>query len=111
MFKMPQTKINKKELNIGTFNVRGMTKKEKKANLATDMIRYKIDLCCLQETKIKEGCDSRVKKNRLICLPTENEHYGMGFIISKKMKKFVHKVWRVNDRIAVNTTKTRREEK
>ena len=48
------------------------------------MIRSKVDLCCLQETKIKEGCDSRVKKNRLICLPTENENYGMGFIISKK---------------------------
>ena len=101
MSKTLQTKSRMKELNIATFNVRGLTKGFKKVNLVTDLERYKVDLCCLQETKIKNGCDINKKKHRIICFPTKNEHYGMGFLIHKKWKKFVHKAQTVNDRIAV----------
>ena len=37
----------------------------------------------------------------MICLPTNNVHYEMGFITHEKWKRFVHKVWKVDDRIAV----------
>ena len=107
-------KSRTRELHVGTFNVRGLTKDEKKANLATDMERYKVDVCCLQETKIKTGCDTGDKKYRLICLPTKNEHYGMGFMIRRKWMKYVHKVWKENDRIAVlqlKSTTTKEDKK
>ena len=90
-----------KELRVATFNVRGATKDYKKENLATDLERYKVDICCLQETKIRNGCDEELKGHRMICLLTNNVHYGMGFIIHEKWKRFVHKVWKVDDRIAV----------
>ena len=47
----------RKELTIGTFNVRGLVKEEKQELLAQDIDNYKIDVCCLQETKIKDGRD------------------------------------------------------
>ena len=90
-----------KELRVATFNVRGLTKDYKKENLATDVERYKVDICCLQETKISNGCDKEIKGHQIICLPSNNAHYGMGFIIHEKWKRFVHKVWKVDDRIAV----------
>ena len=40
-----------KELT-GTFNVRGLTKDTKNDQLASDIDKYKIDICCLQECKI-----------------------------------------------------------
>ena len=47
----------RKELTNGTFNVRGLAKEEKQERLAQDIDNYKIDVCCLQETKIKDGRD------------------------------------------------------
>ena len=47
----------RKELTIGTFNVRGLVKEEKQELLAQDIDNYKIDVCSLQETKIKDGRD------------------------------------------------------
>ena len=111
MFKISQirnkTRAQSKEFSVATFNVRGLTQDLKKVNLATDLDRYNVDVCCLQETKIKDGIDcnisSQSSKNshRLICFPTKSEHYGMGFMIHEKWIKLVHKAWTVNDRIAV----------
>ena len=90
-----------KELNIATFNVRGLTAKQKQKALVKDMKNYKIDICCTQETKIKDGIDKNIKNYRLISLPTESKHYGNGFIISKKLVNNIHRYWKVSDRIAV----------
>ena len=38
-----------KEISIATFNVRGITKDEKKTNLAVDLNRYKIDMKILKD--------------------------------------------------------------
>ena len=65
------------------------------------MIKYKVDICCTQELKIKEGIDINISKYRLIALPTESRHYGNGFIVSKKLVNNIHRYWRVSDRIAV----------
>ena len=90
-----------KELNIAMFNVQGLTAKQKQKALVRDMKDYKIDICCIQETKIKDGIDKNIKNYRLIALPTESKHYGNGFIISKKLVRNIHRYWKVSDRIAV----------
>ena len=104
-------KTKQKEFSVATFNVRGLTKDLKKTNLSTDIDRYNIDLCCLQETKIKNGCDVYKKKHRIICFPMEDEHYGMGFVINKRWETCIHKTWRVNDRLAVIQIKMCNEKK
>ena len=86
---------------MGTFNVRGLTKDIKKDQLASDMTKYKIDICCLQECKIKDGCDETIQKARLICLPTKEISHGNGFLVSKKWEKFIYKTYKVSERIAV----------
>ena len=40
--------------NIGTFNVHGLTSYKKRQDLIVDMDRYQLDICALQETKVKE---------------------------------------------------------
>jgi hypothetical protein len=39
----------KKRSNIATFNVRGMNETIKRIQLAQDLARYQVDICCLQE--------------------------------------------------------------
>ena len=43
---------SKKRSNIASFNVRGLVKQLEQANLFKDMAKYKVDICCLQETKV-----------------------------------------------------------
>ena len=90
-----------KEFNIGTYNIRGLTDDVKKQNLFNDMSRYGVDICCLQETKIKKGCSIEKDKHNLICFATNEEAYGMGFVINKVWSERVYKTWKVDDRIAV----------
>ena len=87
--------------NIGTFNVRGLNYEFKQQQLSGDIDRYKVDVCCLQETKIKKGLDTMIGKNRLISLPTACKHYGNGFMISARFANHVHSYWKISDRISV----------
>ena len=93
----------RKELTIRTFNVRGLAKEEKQELLAQDIDNYKIDVCCLQETKIKDGRDITIgeKQHKLIALPSDNRHYGNGFAVSNNWKNNTHRHWKVSDRISV----------
>ena len=98
-----------KNFTLGTFNVRGLTKSYKQRSLSEDINRYNIDICCLQETKIKENKDILLENgNRLITLGTEtgNIHYGNGFIINKKWRESVNSFWKVSDRICILQLKT-----
>ena len=72
--------------NIGTFNVRGLTDEFKQEQLVHDVEKCKIDICCLQETKITENRDINIKDYRLITLQSNSRHYGNGFLISPKWK-------------------------
>ena len=98
---MKKCKSRKKELHLGTFNVRGINSVECQSNLSKDIDKFEVDICCLQETKIKDGCDKQLGDTQLICLPTEQKDYGQGFLINKEWQQRTHKIWRVNDRIAV----------
>ena len=40
-----------KDFNIGSFNVRGLSEKLKQQSLVSDIIKYNVDVCCIQETK------------------------------------------------------------
>ena len=91
-----------KNFSLGTFNVRGLCDDLKKESLASDLEKYRLDICCLQETKIKEGLDITTENgHRLICLESEQKCYGNGFIVDKKWVSSIHRYWRVNDRIAI----------
>ena len=87
--------------SLGTFNVRGLTQEYKQQQLSKDMARYRVDVCCLQETKIKDGIDTMVGNHRLITLPTFSKFYGNGFMISPRYAKHVHSYWKISDRISV----------
>ena len=41
------------KIKTGTFNVRGLNEDNKKRCLWEDLSKYKVDICCLQETRIK----------------------------------------------------------
>ena len=86
---------------MGTLNVRGLNSDLKKEHLDNDLLKYKMDIICLQETKIKEGIDINLQNSRLITFPTQKGHYGNGFIIKKNRSKEIHRVWMVDERICV----------
>ena len=88
--------------SLGTFNVRGLCDELEKENLADDLERHKIDVCCIQETKIKDGVDITTRKgHRLICLQTKQNSYGNGFMVAKRLVPSINKYWKISDRISV----------
>jgi exonuclease III len=95
-----------KDFNIGTFNVRGLVNGYKQEQLSRDIEKYKIDICCLQETKIRDNTDTIVNGHRLITIQTNCQYYGNGFLISSKWKNSVHNYWKISDRIAVLQLRT-----
>ena len=61
-------------------------------------MKYKVDFCCLQETRIQEERDN---KFRFIALETSKKHYGNGFFVSPKIANSVHSYLKVSDWISV----------
>ena len=103
--------MTQKTFKLGTFNVRGLTKDVKQGQLSNDMSKYKLDVLCIQETKMKDLINIDIDGgNRLICLESKSGHYGNGFMVAKKWKNNIYKFWRVNDRIAVLQLKTEKSE-
>ena len=107
MGKKAERTLEQKQFNIATFNVRGLAKKYKQESLSRDINKYKIDICCLQECKIKEKSDTILDNgNRLILIGADNIMYGNGFVVSKKWKNSVHRYYKVSERISVLQLKT-----
>ena len=90
-----------KNISISNYNVRGLSDNLKKEQLCKDLKFYNVDLCCVQETKISEGFDSKIRDYRIICQKTSQKDYGNGFLIHKKLEQHIHKVWSLNDRISI----------
>ena len=86
---------------IGTFNVRTPQSETKKQQLADDITNYRLDVLCLQETKICKGVDYNLKSGRSIAFPSTSRFYGCGFFIANKWIDKIHRVWKVSDRICV----------
>ena len=89
------------KFSLGTLNVRGLREEQKRGHLAADIDSYKLDVLCIQETKIKEGIDCNIGKHRLIAFDAENTHHGVGFVVANKWRENLHKLWKVSHRIAV----------
>ena len=87
--------------NVGTFNVRTLQSEIRKKQLSKDLENYKLDIVCLQETKIQEGVDITIDGNRLICFKSDSRYYGCGFLVSRKWIGNIYRTWRVTDRICV----------
>ena len=92
--------------SLATFNVRGLSKENKQNQLARDIEKYNVDICCLQEVKIKEVVDKNVGNCRLITVGAEMKDYGNGFMISSKWKDAISNYWKVSERISVIQIKT-----
>ena len=82
-----------------------MTVDQKKQNLAIGVKNYKLDLCCIQETKIKVGSDINIGECRLITFSADVQHYGTGFIVAKKWANNISKYWKVSELIAYRYSK------
>ncbi|XP_033120167.1 craniofacial development protein 2-like [Anneissia japonica] len=93
--------------NVATFNVRGLGDKFKRYQLATDITNYKVDVACLQETKLTETIDEYVHECRFINLGTKVKYYGCGFIIHKRWAPSISKFWKDSERISVLQLKTK----
>ena len=94
--------------SISTFNLRGMIKEIKQNQLDDDMERYEIYIMCIQETKMKEGMNINLKNSILITFPTNCRPIstGIGFLINKRWKDSVYRVWQEGERICVMQLKT-----
>ena len=55
-------------VKLASFNVRGLGVQSclKQKNLISDMKKYKIDICSLQETKTQQNIDKELDKYRII---------------------------------------------
>ena len=78
-------------LSLATFNVRGLTKIEKRAELENDLKRYAIDIIAIQETNCKESAEviTDVGSKLIVAAQSNSHHRGVGFLISKKFVEFV----------------------
>ena len=95
-YKRVQSKIN-----VCSFNVRGINSDIEKDNLVSDLIKYKADVTCLQETKLANGVDVNIRGQRLLCFKSDSRHYGSGFLLSKLWSDKIHCTWKVTDKICV----------
>ena len=98
---MEKRKSKRNLLTIGTFNVRGLTQQVKMEQLSRDLIKYGVDICALQETKIIKGIDTNINRHRLISLQTDQRAYGNGFMIAPRIVDHIHRYWKVSDRISI----------
>jgi len=84
-------------LNIRTLNCRSIASELKKQSIDIDMLDYNLDVCCLQETKIKQGSIVSFENCKLLLMDFTNVHYEIGFAIANKVK--VEKSVYISDRI------------
>lgn len=63
------------QFSVATFNVRGLTNCVNQEALSRDIDKYKLDICCLQETKITEHFDKTTPHgNSLITISSNGQH-------------------------------------
>ena len=90
----------------GTFNLQGCSSKLRRWQLASDVGKYKIFLCCLQETK-SNYMEETINEINLKFLNLQNKHHGMGFAIKKTLETLLHTIWKFSERICVLQLKTK----
>ena len=94
-----QNKIKLNNFNVGTFNVHGLKSNIRKEHLVKDLEQYKLDIICLQETKIVNELDINIGHSRLVNFKPNCVHYGSGFLISNKVNSSILHKEQIYDRI------------
>ena len=80
----------KKLFSTANISVRGLTNHTKQEEFY-DIDKYKIDTCCLQETKISEHLNKTTTHgNRLIAIPSNSQYYSNDFIIKNWKIQYMH---------------------
>ena len=93
-------------VKIATHNVRGLSNRTKQTCALNDLANYDLDICCLQETKVREEIDYEEDENksRIILIPGRDKeigrHYGMGFVLNKMWSNKLKTYEYISDRIA-----------
>ncbi|XP_055375384.1 uncharacterized protein LOC129608086 [Condylostylus longicornis] len=81
-------RLKDNDLNLGTWNIRTMLQSGKMQEVAYEMLRYKIDILAIQETRWKGY--GKINKQEYIVYYSGDENrrgmYGTGFIINKKLR-------------------------
>ena len=107
------TSTNKKSLfvtfliSLATFNIRGLGSQQdesvhsKREQLGTDCIRYKVDICALQETKVVEPGECILSNGyKLLWFEQKDgRHGGLGFVLSPRIMNFVERWKYISDRV------------
>ena len=96
-------KPKRRPFAVGSFNVRGLNSNFRQDALRRDLKSYRIDLCCLQETKLTGSLDTEKDVYRLIALAPQCRHYGLAFVVSSSLSSQIQKYWSLSDRVAVLT--------
>ena len=64
-----KSRCNKEDLfSVATFKVKGLKNHVKQEALSRDIEKYKIDICCLQKTKITEHFKQKMEKSNTYIL-------------------------------------------
>ena len=80
----------KESLSIASFNVRSLNAVEKRKELASDLDKHGIEICCVQETKIKDNPDVDVDQYRFLNLE-HGPHHGLGFYVHNTLsERIIH---------------------
>ena len=95
-------------VSLATFNIRGLGDNQdnsvhcKREQLGIDLIRYKVDICAIQETKVTEPLDCTLSSGyRLICFEQKDgRHGGLGFVLSPRIMNYVTSWSYVSDRVS-----------
>lgn len=95
----------KVRFTLGSFNLRGQCTNEfDTANVIRDLSKRGKEVACLQETRRKESEERGEAGEALVFLdpPDQSEqHYGLGFYLSKSAFARMHEIKNVSNRIAV----------
>jgi len=89
-------------LSLGTFNAKGLSKLEKQEELGVDCFSCKVDILCIQETKVKNH-STRLLNNKyklIIMEQNKGRHGGLGFIISPRLLPYVTDYCYTSDRVS-----------
>ena len=96
-------------ISFATFNIRGLGSSDdpdnnhsKREQLGTDCLRYGVDICAIQETKVVQpgSCNLSNGYKLFWFEQKEGRHYGLGFVISPRLIDYVVCWKSVSDRVS-----------
>lgn len=89
----------KKELKLGTWNVRGTYEEGALKNLTEVMAKYKLDVLAIQETKQTGNDITPVGRYTLFKSGNGNRFFGTGFMVSKRISKLIVEFKPISERL------------